>query len=385
MSGLNKFVKKVLPRALALMLACVCGLLLYAFNYFVLFEPETDKTNIKFDIPQKTDSNGVKTPVTPEVTEKSYNFLVMGHDRAASLTDVIMLINYNIETQNITIMQFPRDTYIEIDDYYYHKVNGLYNYCVSASRSEGSDNPDLDGCRKMAEYLEENLAITIHYSAVMDLDGFEGIVDAIGGVGMYVPMDMYYNDPGQNLYINLKEGYQHLNGNTAEQFVRFRYGYATGDIGRGDAQKLFISAFVKKLQSSLHNADAGMITSLAGNVIKYVDTDIDVADMVFMAKQLIGFGKASAVSLENIRLMTMPGASQMYDGASYYVMNKQYVSEIINEYFNIYDIDITQSFDKNERFTTSYQSALRNLYLMDKENINLTVYNAGSLDENGLD
>ena len=128
-----------------------------------------------------------------------------------------------------------------------------------------------------------------------------------------------------------------------------------------------------------------MITSLAGNVIKYVDTDIDVADMVFMAKQLIGFGKASAVSLENIRLMTMPGASQMYDGASYYVMNKQYVSEIINEYFNIYDIDITQSFDKNERFTTSYQSALRNLYLMDKENINLTVYNAGSLDENGLD
>ncbi len=384
MSGFNKFVKKVLPRVGALVLACCCGLLLYLFNYFVLFEPDNDNVSIKFDIPQKTDSSGNKTDVTPEITQKSYNFLVMGHDRAASLTDVIMLINYNIETQNITIMQFPRDTYIQIDDYYYHKVNGLYNYCVSAASREGSSNPELDGCTKMAEYLEENLAITIHYSAVMDLDGFEGIVDAIGGVDMYVPMDMVYPDPTQNLYINLKEGYQHLDGNAAEQFVRYRYGLATGDIGRGDMQKLFISAFVKKLQSSLHNADASMLTSLAGNVIKYVDTDISVADMVFMAKNLVGFGKAPAVSLENVKLMTMPGMSQMYDGVSYYVMNRQYVAEIINENFNIYDIDITESFDKNETFTTSYQSVIRNLYSMDKENVTLTVYNAGSLDENGL-
>lgn len=383
MNGFNKFLKKVLPRVGALLAAFACGLALFAFNYFVLFEPETDGHTIKFELPAKSkkDDGSVETPST---TGKSFNFLVMGHDRAASLTDVIMLINYDIEKQNISIMQFPRDTYIEVDDYYYHKVNGLYNYCVSKAESEGSSDPELDGCTKMAEYLEENLAITIHYSAVMDLDGFEGIVNAIGGVDMYVPMDMEYPDPAQNLYINLKEGFQHLDGNTAEQFVRYRYGYPTGDIGRGDAQKLFISAFVKKLQSSLANADANMITTLAGNVIKYVKTDVTVADMVYLAKNLVGFGKGSAVSLENVKLMTMPGVGEMYNGASYYVMNKAYVSEIINEYFNIYDIDVTESFDKNERFTTSYQSALRNLYLADKESVTLTVYNAGSLDENGL-
>lgn len=383
MNGFNKFLKKVLPRIGAVIAACACGLALFAFNYLVLFEPESGGHTIKFEIPTK-DKNDKKDPTPPVASDKSYNFLVMGHDRAASLTDVIMLINYNVAKQSICIMQIPRDTYIELENSYYHKVNGLYNYCVAAAQSEGSGDPELDGCTKMAEYLEENLAITIHYSAVMDLDGFGGIVDAIGGVDMYVPMDMYYPDSAQNLYINLKEGYQHLNGDTAEQFVRYRYGYPTGDIGRGDAQKLFISAFVKKLKSSLAQADANMVTSLATNVLKYVKTDITVADIVYLAKNLVGIGTSSSVSLSNIQLMTMPGYGQMYDGASYYVMNKEYVAELINEHFNIYDFDITESFDKKERFTTSYQSVLRDLYLSSKENVTLTVYNADSLDENGL-
>lgn len=385
MTGFSKLIRKVLPRIGAAVLAAVCGLLLFAVNYFVLFVPDSSKTEIKFEIPDTDDSN-TSTNKTPEVKKQdNYNILVMGHDRAASLTDVIMLINYNVAEQSVTIMQFPRDTYVTVGDYYYHKINGLYNYCIAEVRDEGSSDPEKDGCVRMAEYLEKNLAVTIHYSAVMDLDGFEGIVDAIGGVDMYVPQDMYYTDPGQNLYINLKEGYQHLDGNKAEQFVRYRSGYVTGDIGRGNAQKLFISAFISSLTKSLANADASMITNLAGNVINYVSTDMTVADVVYLGKCFLGIGKSGGVKMENISMMTMPGAATMYNGASVFVMNKAYVAEIINDYYNIYDYDIRNSFDTAGFFVSREQSIVSEIYSADKESVTLTVYNASSLDENGLE
>lgn len=385
MTNFKKIMKKLLPRAGAVIIAFVVGVGLFALNYLVLYTPESHSTGPNFEFqPAPDDGSGTVDNSTIEASDKIFNFLIMGHDRAASLTDVIMLVNYNTEIQRITITQLPRDTYIEIDDYYYHKINGLYNYCVNQAEEEGAKEPEREGCRKMAEYLEKNLAMTIHFSAVMDLDGFSNIVDAIGGVDMYVPMDMVYNDPAQGLYINLREGYQHLDGDAAEQFVRYRYGYATGDIGRGDAQKVFISAFLDKLLSSI--TDAGTISNLAHNLVEYVDTDITPADIIYFGKQFIGLGnKAGPVSLSNVGLMTMPGEATMYNGVSYYVMNKDYMSYIIDEYYNIYNAVVLWSFDVNEVFVTSENSHLRDIYFKSKDEIYLVIHSAGNLEENGLD
>ena len=386
MSKFTKFAKKLLPRLGAIFIAAAVGIGIYLVNYVVLYTPDKNTEEPKFEIQKDPNVENGDEDNTPsiEASNKIFNFLIMGHDRAASLTDVIMLVNYNTEIQRITVMQFPRDTYIEVDDYYYHKVNGLYNYCVNQVKSNGSKDPDRDGCKLMAEFFEKNLAMTIHYSAVMDLDGFGNIVDAIGGVDMYVPMDMYYSDPTQGLYINLKEGYQHLDGDSAEQFVRYRYGYATGDIGRGDAQKVFISAFLDKLLTSI--TDANTITSLAQNLVTYVESDVTPADIVYFGKNFIGIGnKAGAVQLSNVKLMTMPGRATLYNGISYYVMNKEYMSNIVNDYFNIYNTSVLWSFDVNEVFVTSENSQLRDIYLDSKDNITLTIYNAGSLEENGIE
>ena len=127
-----------------------------------------------------------------------------------------------------------------------------------------------------------------------------------------------------------------------------------------------------------------MISDMADNVASCVKTDVTVADMVYMAKKLVGLGSGDAVKAENISLMTMPGIAQMYDGASYYILNKEYATELVNKYYNIYDFDITTSFDKKERFTTSYNSLLKDCYFTPKDNVTLTVYTAGSLEENGL-
>lgn len=383
MSGFRKFAKKFFPRVGALMIAALVGAGIFLLNYLVFYTPDISTEPPKFEVQKDPNSTG-DDDTTIEASNKIFNFLIMGHDRAASLTDVIMLVNYNTEIQRITVMQFPRDTYIEVGDYYYHKVNGLYNYCVNQAEEEGSKDPERDGCALMAEYFEKNLAMTIHYSAVMDLDGFSNIVDAIGGVDMYVPMDMKYTDREQGLYINLKEGYQHLDGHAAEQYVRYRYGYATGDIGRGDAQKVFISAFLDKLLTSI--TDANTISTLAQHLVTYVDSNITPADIVFFGKHFIGLGnKAGPVNLTNVMLMTMPGEATMYNGVSYYVMNKEYMASVVNDYFNVYNTSVLWSFDMNEVFVTGENSHLRDIYLDSKDNIYLVIYNAGRLEEHGLD
>lgn len=383
MTKFRKFAKKVLPRLLAIFMAAVLGTGLYFVSNFVFYTPETGKDDEpEFELQKDPDSLDDEK-LTIKASDKIFNFLVMGHDRAASLTDVIMLINYNTEIQRITIMQLPRDTYIEVDDYFYHKVNGLYNYSCMQAKEEGSKNPEADGREKMVKYLEKHLAMKIHFSAVMDLDGFGNIVDAIGGVEMYVPQDMYYVDSAQGLYINLKEGNQHLDGKAAEQFVRYRYGYATGDIGRGDAQKIFISAFLDKLLSSVKDARA--IAALAKNLIEYVDTDITIPDIAFFGKNFIGIGnKSGAVELSNVKLMTMPGKATMYGGASYYVMNKEYMSSIINDYYNVYNTSVMWSFDINEVFVTEENSVLRDIYTSPRDSIPLRIYNAGKIEQDGL-
>jgi len=400
MSLFGKYSMKILPRMLAILLAALMAVGVVAVDYFVLYSPEVNSIGKgtlasggnKNDGSDLLNSGGLTIngeeigDTTIEVSDKIYNFLIMGHDRAARLTDVIMLINYNIELQRIVIMQIPRDTYVEVEKSTYHKINGVYNYYVQKAQKDGSDNPELDGCKGMESFLEKSLAINIHYSAVMDLEGFGNIVDAIGGVDMNVPMDMYYSDPEQNLYINLRKGYQHLDGNAAEQFVRYRAGYATGDIGRTNAQKIFVSAFIDKLLTSI--TDINTITALANNVVKYVETDITVADVIYFAKSFLGFGASpKSVDLSNVMMMTMPGRDTMYNGGSYYVMNKDYVSYLTTEYFNIYFYEfqpVLWDFDVNGVYVTDEEGAIRNIYYMNKDEIRLDIENAADIEENGL-
>ena len=253
--------RKILLSIFIVLLVVILGLVAYAASVLLWYKPTTPPVEeIPFETDIVTDENNELVTQPPiEVNDESYNFLVVAKDRVSGLTDVIMLINYNISDQGISVMQIPRDTYVEVDDYYYHKINGVYSYYLSGRR--GESNAEVLALRDFADFLEKNMCVKIHYTALIGIEGFGSIVDAIGGVEMYVPRDMYYVDPYQDLYINLKEGYQTLNGDKAEQFVRFRYGYANGDIGRGDAQKLFMTAFIKKLASSISFTDLGTLTN----------------------------------------------------------------------------------------------------------------------------
>ena len=174
---------------------------------------------------------------------------------------------------------------------------------------------------------------------------------------MYIPTDMVYEDPVQDLYINLKQGPAHLNGEDAEGFIRYREGFVQADIGRVNAQKIFMTAFMEKVKSSISLTNLSVLNTLVNEVIKNITTDVPAADFVYFGKN------ALSVDFSNIRMMTVPGD---YAGGSY-VINRAATLDVINEYFNIYNTKITDSiFDKSRVFTNTESDAIHTAYMADK-------------------
>ncbi len=311
-------------------------------------------------------------------SETKYNFLVLGHDRAANLADVILLVSFDIEDRSLTLMQIPRDTFMDYGGNHY-KINSMYSSAYNETDKEKSENRHLEAARSFATALEETLCIKIHYATVMDLDGFGAIVNAIGGVDMYVPYDMVYRDPEQGLNINLKEGQQTLDGKKAEQFIRYRSGYVQGDIGRGDAQKLFMAAFIQSLKNNL---SVGTVSEIVNAVYEHVDTELSISDMIYFGKEVL------SLELSNVNMMTLPGEAKTSanSGASYYVMCREATIDVIDKYYNIYDFPVTDDiFDRDQDFCNTTDVEMKNAYLTTAQDCISNMYNGQDITEGSID
>ena len=317
----------------------------FATNGFFETQAQTkpSETNNEQDI----ETSPVETQPTdpselPRSQQKIYNFLLVGQDRVALNTDVIILINLNTTTNKINVLQIPRDTYIELSTYY-GKINGVFaHYYLNNGRDTKT------GLRMFADTLEQNLCIKIHNVVHINLNGVRKIVDALGGVDINISTPFSYIDETTQKWATLPVGVNHIDGYLAEQFIRHRSSYANADIGRMDAQKIFMSALIQKVQSSFN---ISTIATMADVVFDNVITDISVADGIYYAKSLLG------INMSEINFMSMTGKSSGSNpngtGVSYYVMIRKNMQEVIDKYFNIYDFSITDAiFDANRAFTS---------------------------------
>ena len=171
--------------------------------------------------------------------------------RDGTRTDVIFVVSFNSDTKKINLLSIPRDTKVKMTDEMIEsleernrgdfipyrdgqqgvcKINEVHAYAGEGYRNEFS-----------MMMIEDLLGIKLDYYVKFTTETFKEVVDAIGGVDFEVADDMYYNDPEQGLYINLKAGYQHLDGDKAEQLVRFRAGYA----GEGFKENYSSAGFYK--------------------------------------------------------------------------------------------------------------------------------------------
>ena len=155
-----------------------------------------------------------------------------------------------------------------------------------------------------------------------------------------------------------------------------RADYVQGDIGRVNAQKIFLTALFKQLKNNL---TISTVPELAEQLFKYVTTDLSLADIIIYAKELLG------VDMENISMMTLPGndARSSTTGAWYYVMHRADTLSVINEYFNVYDKPITdEMFDPTHAFTDEDYSVFAGIYFAEPSDVK--VEHADDIDNSGI-
>ena len=305
-------------RRLLIALITAFGLLLLTIavfaGYMTLYRPTLDDDTPSFWGEESTvtddsgsdttdDSAAVSDNVVAPIVDDSYarredvyNFLVLGVDRAANLSDVIMVVSYDVKNGEIHVLSLPRDTYINVGASY-HKLNAYFSAAYNRSAEKGTERY-RDAIESMSAFIERGMCIKLARYICIDTAGLREIIDAIGGIDMEVPFDMDYEDPEQDLYIHLKAGYQHLDGAKAEQFVRFRSAYLEGDIGRISAQRLFLTALANQVKTKL---DVSTAVSIAKTAIDYVTTDLTVAEIGYFVKS------ALSVDMDSISFTTLPG------------------------------------------------------------------------------
>ena len=290
--------------------------------------------------------------------EKRYNFLVLGRDRASGLTDVIMLVSADVSQKRVSIIQIPRDTYARYSERGYRKLNGAMSYL---------------GGEALCDFLSEAMCIDIEGYFAFDLDAFVKAVDAMGGVEIDLPFDMDYRDPYQNLNIHLKAGRQTLDGRAAEQFVRYRSGYVRGDIGRIDAQKIFLSAlFEQTLESMTPSVFVKTVSAIIGDV----DTNISLSHITDLALCLFD------IETKDITLLTLAGEDVRVSdgGAWFYVISKSSAAKILSD--NLGETVLYDDFDKRQAFVNPNNE---NIYKIYSSDIDYTASSAEDINREGIE
>ena len=165
------------------------------------------------------------------------------------------------EEGKATILSIPRDT-ITADG-------------QRISTSLAQENGD----EKLIQTVSEITARPVKDYVRMDLTAAEAVIDALGGVTFTVPQDMYYSDPYQDLFIDLKAGEQTLSGKDAVSLLRYRRGYPEGDLKRIEVQQSFLlelfrqkcnPAYLKEIPAVMDAIEGHVITNLiAEDVVKY--------------------------------------------------------------------------------------------------------------------
>lgn len=189
-------------------------------------------------------------------------------------TDTILYVS--IIGDQITMVNIPRDVYLPK---WQTKINSMYAY---------------QGAEGLMDTVGEIVGLPIDYYAIINMEIFKNIVDAIGGVDIYIPYDMYYHDAAAGLTIDFDEGLTHLDGEAAEKFVRYR-NTARSDIDRIDNLKRLAYAVLAKLKQENIRA-AGRIPAILGTFFEDVETNATLSVMTDLVPRIAEF-EISSVTL----------------------------------------------------------------------------------------
>jgi polyisoprenyl-teichoic acid--peptidoglycan teichoic acid transferase len=241
-----------------------------------------------------------------------FYMVLMGSDtrkgEAQARSDTLILARIDPQKKKIALISIPRDSKVAIPGEWTTKINAAAVY---------------GGPALVIKTLKELTGLPITHFVNLNFNGFRDVVDAIGGVWIDVPFDIYDTKASYYgaKYATVKKGYQKLDGRHALTFVRTRHTMADSDYGRMRNQQAFIKALGQQALSlsNVFNASS-IINAIASNL----DTDMTPAQLADLVLQFKGMGK------DGIDTATAPSAPKYVGGISYVIIDETKFHEMID-------------------------------------------------------
>lgn len=287
------------------------------------------------------------------------NVLFIGVDDGGYRSDTIMFASLDGYSNRVSILSIPRDTKVTINGSS-QKINATMGFAganatstpVPDRKDKTEPTPEPTGKLTQAELdaipsklsttsghedaliskIKSITGLPIHYFITVDFDGFMDVIEALDGVEFNVPYNMNYDDPVQGLHIHLKAGQQHLTGQLAHDFVRFRYNndgsapgeYVMGDEGRMHWQQEFIKELVKQKLTPQYISKIDDVYAVFKNNVR---TNLDFTDIIKNLNAMMN------VNLDDISSYQLPGEFEYIVETWYYVNDEKKTQTLINDVF----------------------------------------------------
>ena len=245
---------------------------------------------------------------------RQQNILLLGVDSNGKGTDMwkgtrsdtIIVLNIDPATHSVNAISIPRDSKVYVaGNHGVDKINAAHAY---------------GGIEVAKKTVEDTLGIRINRYICVHDDAVKEVVDALGGIPIFVEKKMNYDDYSGKLHIHLTPGHHVLSGQEAVGYLRFRHD-GLGDIGRTQRQQWFLRGFLSRLQSP---STLSKIPELVNIAKTYVKTDMSVYELSQFAAVAKGFDEG------NIQIAMLPGAPNSRGGISYWILDPDKVQDVVN-------------------------------------------------------
>ena len=304
--------------------------------------------------------------------------LLMGvsTDNGGKLTDTIIVATYDPKNQSASLLSIPRDTFVGKNPQTgtaMDKINTLY----------------LKSPEKTLTKVNEITGLDIKYYMVIDNEALIKLVDVIGGVEFNVPIDMVYDDDSQDLHINLKAGMQKLDGNKAEQLLRYRHGnldkktgrylgtypaeYGGNDYGRMRTQREFMIETVKQ---TIHAKNILKVKEIIDIAYEYIETNLSISTI----KDYVPY--AVNINIDAIQSAVLPGGS--YGPTTkpsyplwFFIPDKKETAKLINELYS----NNSESEEETETDNSSTNTTNSNVSKTEASKIKIEILNGSGSSE----
>lgn len=245
---------------------------------------------------------------------KRQNILLLGVDVSenpndlwsGTRTDTIILVNIDPRTKSVNALSIPRDSKV-----YLPGNHGIQK--INAAHAIG-------GVDMTIKTVEDTLGVKIDRYIMVHDNAVKSIVEALGGVDVYVEKNMHYHDYAGHLHIDLNKGYHHLSPSEAIGYLRFRHD-ALGDIGRTHRQQWFLRGVLNEMKKP---EVIGKIPDIVSVARKYIKTNMSIYELTQFAMM------TKHLDMDKVEIATLPGAPNKRGYISYWILDPEKTQEVVN-------------------------------------------------------